>query len=1219
MSILSIGAPKSNPGGGQNGRGKGARRLRPPWLRPFVSILFIVTVAIATSMLLYARSRVLDRVQLGFEQLQGVTMDVSEQLSTHKSVLSNLAHFGSAPARSEYATTRFHRIVLVGPSCSEDHRDGLVAGSAPLEIEIVACPLVGYLKLERLVRQPEAFDGVVLVDRSERILHSDARLPPLQSIEGSESPKTRFDPFGWYVLPRISAGGKRYVLQCVPASLPDLEDGAGLRACGLVEEGALRRHALALSPLASTWIFALIASLFLALPYVKVRFMGRRERLRAIDMQLLACSGVLVAGLGTVSLLQVHAIGAIQGRADEDLTTFLERAQEHFDREIREAHEQLLTSAQALAESARRVDGAILAKEEKPFAYPFFDAVALTRGPIQERKWMTRVDLTRMIRVDEYAWYKAALQLTPSARREFVFDQIIAPTSSLTLAILAVPARLPPRRNRENFGTEVGIADRTGLALIATPLISVQHAVTKYPNELLVVEKEGQIAFRSDQIVRRLVRLDDEWDGANTLLDGNGSLRASQPSNHRHQGRMQRMSALRSVTVPTTTLVAFYDKNEMEKMASQAIRAPLLMALLLAALLVGTALVAQALHADALAWMWPTVRRDRWYSVSTLGLFSIGVALHWVPGLPRRWLGTYVLLGVPLAVVACLCIFSAWRRAREAVGLLSPVIGRLPSWYPGSYVAFGLMGLVSLVAVPVWVTGLDAVRAHDDAYVVAGSRQDEQRVSDWWERLDRTVVPVASPSRLDELPGKSVPIRPSNLEPYEAKASELACHLSAERCQRQEIPQREPPSLTCSSLFVADTERLPSVHFSASLAACWAALSGKKLAHETELFEVANGEGLGDRPSVSPAYLLVEVAGLVGLLIGMGWLIHSAGRSILGLELEGDGVIDRSDAVQSEVGSWLLLRPSEVDLENVLKHLGIANANGNILDLSLPGASTARLRADGPIVVRHAERSLGDPGWSNALRTLLVRRRSGPVVIASEIDPLHYWVSRLRDDLEVREPSFQQEAVAWAAALVDVNRVRFRLPAPIAEPKSDMERLIWEECGWAAHLRAMRSEVERVAKRDGLDRNQISDLVRDFADPYYCTIWNLCSVEERLVLRQLADEGVVNPRCFDVLRRLSRRRLVRVDPRFRLASESLRRFVQEAETETTIQGWERPDGDRGSLRIRGPLLAMAVVAGLLLAFVQEEEALAVMSLAAAALPLLKGVVGMVQKDAAGLG
>ena len=80
--------------------------------------------------------------------------------------------------------------------------------------------------------------------------------------------------------------------------------------------------------------------------------------------------------------------------------------------------------------------------------------------------------------------------------------------------------------------------------------------------------------------------------------------------------------------------------------------------------------------------------------------------------------------------------------------------------------------------------------------------------------------------------------------------------------------------------------------------------------------------------------------------------------------------------------------------------------------------------------------------------------------------------------------------------------------------------------------------------------------IRLAAAPFYHAIWAACSRDEKLVLRQLVEEGVVNPRNARVTAHLLRTGIVRRDPVFRPMNTTFRSFILEDLQSDEILAWE---------------------------------------------------------------
>ncbi len=103
---------------------------------------------------------------------------------------------------------------------------------------------------------------------------------------------------------------------------------------------------------------------------------------------------------------------------------------------------------------------------------------------------------------------------------------------------------------------------------------------------------------------------------------------------------------------------------------------------------------------------------------------------------------------------------------------------------------------------------------------------------------------------------------------------------------------------------------------------------------------------------------------------------------------------------------------------------------------------------------------------------------------------------------------------------------------------------------WVRVLRSFKRECVGISKE--------AAAAFDTSDsPYYESVWNACSLDERLVLRQLAEEGVVNPQSQGVVGRLLQAGLVVRSPALQIVNDSFRDFVLQAATPGQVSAWER--------------------------------------------------------------
>jgi hypothetical protein len=340
-----------------------------------------------------------------------------------------------------------------------------------------------------------------------------------------------------------------------------------------------------------------------------------------------------------------------------------------------------------------------------------------------------------------------------------------------------------------------------------------------------------------------------------------------------------------------------------------------------------------------------------------------------------------------------------------------------------------------------------------------------------------------------------------------------------------------------------------------------------------------------------------SVGGLLALLGSLCFLVGSVAKHVLGIELTDRLALDEESEFKPVDGSqWLLLRPttSLPTLDQPATYIDLRDATLTPKFTS-PDKGTI-------LVLRHVESRIENVEWREALLFLLRSPTAGCIVLDSEIDPLHFLLSRVREtenalgqdagtqkELQTSYRALQEELASWSMALRWVRKIRYILPAPPPIHATTNAVRLARECSCTEPLM-------EIGKRIGKPENNIEDyrweevvgFVLDAAEPYYRSVWALCSHEERLVLIQLAQEGLVNPKQIEIVKRLARRRLVNVDPRFCIMNDSFRCFVRTVESHDYVSDLERAPANSAWARLGTPLYALAAVVIAILLFTAQD-------------------------------
>ncbi len=151
--------------------------------------------------------------------------------------------------------------------------------------------------------------------------------------------------------------------------------------------------------------------------------------------------------------------------------------------------------------------------------------------------------------------------------------------------------------------------------------------------------------------------------------------------------------------------------------------------------------------------------------------------------------------------------------------------------------------------------------------------------------------------------------------------------------------------------------------------------------------------------------------------------------------------------------------------------------------------------------------------------------------------------------------------------------------------------------------------------RPALDLTQLLLEVGERAESYFLEIWATCTPNEKVVLSQIAQDGLVNEKTKRTVRLLMARGLVRRQPHLVLMTETFRRFVLSSPTQTevgTLEGLEEQSRSAWDM-VKVPFL-MALIASVAFFFTTQRElantALGIITAAATAVPAILKVASL---------
>ena len=149
-------------------------------------------------------------------------------------------------------------------------------------------------------------------------------------------------------------------------------------------------------------------------------------------------------------------------------------------------------------------------------------------------------------------------------------------------------------------------------------------------------------------------------------------------------------------------------------------------------------------------------------------------------------------------------------------------------------------------------------------------------------------------------------------------------------------------------------------------------------------------------------------------------------------------------------------------------------------------------------------------------------------------------------------------------------------------------------------LATIGAELEAAwAGRTDVSLEELRRAVRVRAESCYQLLWTSCSRSEKLVLIQLAQEGLINPKSSDTLDELAAKGMIWPGPAPKLFNLTFRDFLQRIERADVVQEWERMEGN-GLWVVSVRLVASALTVGGL--FYLLTQGLSVQSV----LPIISG-------------
>ena len=280
------------------------------------------------------------------------------------------------------------------------------------------------------------------------------------------------------------------------------------------------------------------------------------------------------------------------------------------------------------------------------------------------------------------------------------------------------------------------------------------------------------------------------------------------------------------------------------------------------------------------------------------------------------------------------------------------------------------------------------------------------------------------------------------------------------------------------------------------------------------------------------------------------------------------------------------------------------DAEHDIVDLSnatLP--ATAETDSNQPIMCVHLEQALRNhEQQARALQFLesLLASKQPNILLVSSGDPAPLVVALVSSGSESEHPLPQQlyaveeNQARWQRLLIHFE---IRYVSAIGSLSVGIERKrtlsqppdaewIEQETNALYGLHEIIHAYPTASFAQSISRREALETIVSVADPYFQSLWDHCSSDEKLGLVQLEQEGVVNPKQIAAVRSLLRRGLVRMDPVLRPVNHSFGLYISRASDRDELIRWEKELPRWANLR--NVLIGVVVVILLFLWFTQRE-------------------------------
>lgn len=1064
---------------------------------------------------------------------------------------------------------------------------------------------------------PTAFDTLLLVTSTGDVVLGDGQhlgeltaggLSALTFAAGKDGKAPRFaDVANTSGLYDAVVSGEAHKLFIAPCCRQALATGGSLFVVGFAETSAFERDSRAIS---STIVKTTVLTLLLAAvawPFLRLVFIGERQRLRRVDLFHVTLSGIAALALLTIIGLDAIAYARLNRDRDAQLTSLAESIERDIQDELAAASRQLTCTSRWLrtqsigttpvGDQTRQALACTTPAGGIEIPYPDFESVALIDAAGRQlAKASPKTWTTSRVTVAERDYFRSAM-----AGTNLPFKQGDCPAGCAVSSLLSMTTGKPQTvlARRETMTLEAmpgqGPGGEITVASIAIPMHSAIDPLIPGGFQFAVISEDGRVQFHSNQQRNGIENFFDEIDDSRRIrakVHGHGV----EPLDIMYWGSAYR-AFLKPIGGTPWSVVTMYSMDEGWALNREWL---IVAVLFLAFYLLLWLVVAAVTVVPGYAWAWPNPMKEQkyvWIAYGQLLLVSAAALVAWWGDRSLVIQAGMLMPIIGWVVPSALLRSSRWEQA--------PTPGGRPSAYPLA----AALTLFTCGVLPAGLLFAASYQLHMQGYVRNNALEHIRQLLVRPEMAPQAPVDDAgNPIAVATLPHVVGNYADSV---YEMRLSPILATTFLDG------PNEDP--------MIASFEDYLPYYSEASVR--W-----------REMFHKRAGDLSWDSWPVEDRQMALGVSGTMvvtsrepamfhdtrpapnQLVSGVGW---SAAGVVLGLALCGAAwtlasILRRHFFLAGvEVPRWARLKLALDAGDNVFVWCDDITAQQEPAP-QLPSIDLGAVaRAEQPerewrrtmlrlnrtddaglsVVVRNLDEDLDEAEVMERkigfLDTLIKDDSFRSVIVLSRRSPFE-----LAETLGTGALRSQWRGLLQAFVLMDWRPAPARMAtaasaaegaAPTASISPAIEFLQSEAaCGDRFVGQVCHALMKSLGTEPAMTREQVFDELADRTTHYYRRIWNACSDEDKVILGHVAQDGLVPWSGRRAVRRLLAKGLLCKDPDLRVMTATFRAFVLGKPRLAEAQRVEADEAPSTWDRLQMPLAFVLVSAGVFLFITQKE-------------------------------